>query len=185
MHVNKQRSFFVKSHQPYGGGSLMLWGCFAALGALNVCRALWNQMTNKAFWSQTYRPMSESCVLVTGHGSSNRILTPNKKWMRINHWTVLKWSAMSPDLNYIGHLWIELKLAVGSRHPSNLKELGQFALEEWVDLQLLPPRAELQNIKRTNIDIFICFIVWSCESKVLVIFNVKLRTTERLLSVSG
>ena len=48
--------------------------------------------------------------------------------------TVLKWSAMSPDLNPIEHLWEDLKTAVGRRHPSNLGELEQFAQEEWVKL---------------------------------------------------
>ena len=48
-------------------------------------------------------------------------------------WTVLKWPAMSPDLNPIKHLWEYLKTAVGRRHPSNLGELEQFA-QEWAKL---------------------------------------------------
>ncbi len=44
---------------------------------------------------------------------------------------VLKWPAMSSDLNPIEHLWRNLKTAVGRRHPSNLNDLEQFAKEEW------------------------------------------------------
>ncbi len=50
--------------------------------------------------------------------------------MRRKHWTVLKW----PILNPTEHLLKELKLAAGRQHPSNLRELKQFADEEWTKL---------------------------------------------------
>ena len=45
-------------------------------------------------------------------------------------WKMLKWPAMSPDLNPIEHLWKDLKIAVARGHPSNLSDLEQFAKEE-------------------------------------------------------
>ena len=45
-----------------------------------------------------------------------------------------KWPAMSPDLNPIEHLWRDLKIAVGKRHPSNKRDLEQFAKEEWSNI---------------------------------------------------
>ena len=57
-----------------------------------------------------------------------------QKWFNTKRWTVLKWPAMSPDLNPIEHLWGDLKTAVGRRHPSNLGELEQFPQEEWAKL---------------------------------------------------
>ncbi len=53
-----------------------------------------------------------------------------QKWLNTKRWRVLKWTAMSPDLNPIEHLWSDLKTAVGRRHPSNLNDLEQFAKEE-------------------------------------------------------
>lgn len=38
---------------------------------------------------------------------------------------------MSPDLNAIKHLRRDLKIAVGRRVPLNLKDLKQFAKDDW------------------------------------------------------
>ncbi|CAJ0928927.1 unnamed protein product [Ranitomeya imitator] len=54
-----------------------------------------------------------------------------RKWFERKHWRLLRWPAMSPDLNPIEHLWRDLKMAVWRRHPSNIRDLEQFAKEEW------------------------------------------------------
>ncbi|CAJ0935161.1 unnamed protein product [Ranitomeya imitator] len=54
-----------------------------------------------------------------------------RKWFERKHWRLLRWPAMSPDLNPIDHLWRDLKMAVWRRHPSNIRDLEQFAKEEW------------------------------------------------------
>ena len=41
---------------------------------------------------------------------------------------------MIPDLNPVEHLWKELKHAVWRRQPSNLRQLEQFAHEEWAKI---------------------------------------------------
>lgn len=51
--------------------------------------------------------------------------------MKINRWKVPKWPAMSPDFNTIEHLWKDIKIALGRNHPSNMREMEQFAEEEW------------------------------------------------------
>ena len=57
-----------------------------------------------------------------------------QEWLRAKHWTILKWPSMSSDLNPIEHLWKQLKHAVCRRHPSNLRQLEQFAHEERVKI---------------------------------------------------
>ncbi|CAJ0955096.1 unnamed protein product [Ranitomeya imitator] len=54
-----------------------------------------------------------------------------RKWFERKHWRLLRWPAMSSDLNPIKHLWRDLKMAVWRRHPSNIRDLEQFAREEW------------------------------------------------------
>ena len=51
--------------------------------------------------------------------------------MATKRWRVLKWPAISPDLNPIEHPWKDHKIAVGKRHPSNKINLERFAKEEW------------------------------------------------------
>ena len=57
-----------------------------------------------------------------------------QEWLRTKHWTILKWPSMIPDLNPVEHLWKELKHAVWRRQPSNLRQLEQFAHEEWANI---------------------------------------------------
>lgn len=56
---------------------------------------------------------------------------------------------MSFDLNPMEHLWNELKLSVGRRHPSNLREVEQFAQEEWEKLPAEKCTSLIKSYKNT------------------------------------
>ena len=58
------------------------------------------------------------------------------EWFKGKHLNVLEWPSQSPDLNPIGNLWYDLKMAEHERNPSNLKELEQFWQEEWKQISV-------------------------------------------------
>ncbi|KAI4873145.1 hypothetical protein NFI96_032293 [Prochilodus magdalenae] len=57
-----------------------------------------------------------------------------KEWLWNNSVTISDWPSQSPDLNPIGHLWRDLKMAVDQRSPSKLTELEGICMEEWQSL---------------------------------------------------
>ncbi len=117
----------------YGGGSKMFWGCFAASGT--GCLDCVNDIMksddyqrilghNIAASVRKLRLHQRSWVFqqdnVPKHTSKS-----TQKWLQTKHWRILKWPAMSPNLNPIEHPWKDLKTAVGRKHPSNLNDLEQ------------------------------------------------------------
>ena len=120
----------------HGGGSIMLWGCFAAggTGALHKIDGIMREEN----WSNISRYQSE---LKFGH---KWVFQMNKdpkhtskvvaKWPKDNKVKVLEWPSQSPDLNSIEHLWAELKKHMRARRPTNLSQLHQLCQEEWAKI---------------------------------------------------
>ena len=48
-----------------------------------------------------------------------------QEWLRDKSLNILEWPSQSPDLNLIEHLWVDQKIAVQQRSPSNLTELDR------------------------------------------------------------
>ncbi len=120
------------------GGLKMFWGCFAAAGTgcLDCVNGI---MKSDDYQRILGRNIVASVRKLHLHQRSWVFQQDNDpkhtskstpKWLQTKCWRVLKWPAMSPDLNPIEHLWRDLKTAVGRRHPSNLNDLEHFA-KEW------------------------------------------------------
>ena len=104
----------------------MVWGCFSSSGIeeLHVIKETMNQ--------QKYCDRLEKCFC-----SSARTLRLGR------HWTFqqdndpkhtsrqTEWPIESTDVNPIENLWKQLKVKVGERRPSNLKEFKEVCTEEW------------------------------------------------------
>ncbi|CAJ0933020.1 unnamed protein product [Ranitomeya imitator] len=123
----------------HGGGSLMFWGCFAASGTglLDRVHGIMKSEDYQQILQHNVGPSVRKLGLpqrswVFQQDNDPKHTSKNtRKWFERKHWRLLRWPAMSPDLNPIEPLWRDLKMAVWRRHPSNIRDLEQFAKEEW------------------------------------------------------
>ena len=102
----------------HGGGSIMLWGCFAAGGtsALHKIDGVMKREMMWIYWSNISRYQSGSLV---ANGSSKVVA----KWLKDNKVEVLEWPSQSPNFNPIENLWAELKKCVQARRPTKLTQV--------------------------------------------------------------
>lgn len=139
----------------HGGSLVMFRGCFAASGTGCL------ESVQGTMKSQDYQGILEWSVLpsVRKLGLSHRswvlqqdkdpkhTAKNNQECLKTKYRTILKWPSMSPDLNPIEHLWKQLKHAVWRRHPSNLRQLEQFAHEEWVKIPVDRCRSLIESYR--------------------------------------
>ncbi|KAF7649459.1 hypothetical protein LDENG_00141170, partial [Lucifuga dentata] len=131
----------------HGGGSILVWACFAAGGPgnLTVIDSLMNSSVYQSILDEHVKVSARKLYLGTKwilqqdndpkHSSKSTV-----EWLQKNRIKVLPWPSQSPDLNPIEMLWRDLKAAVHQRKPSNLTQLKQYCMEEWAKIS--PSRCE-------------------------------------------
>uniref|UniRef100_A0A8C4X9Y5 Transposase n=1 Tax=Erpetoichthys calabaricus TaxID=27687 RepID=A0A8C4X9Y5_ERPCA len=125
----------------YGGGSVMVWGCFAASGPgrLAVIDGTMNSTVYQKILKENVRPsvrqlkLKRSWVLQQDNDPKHTSKSTSE-WLKKNKMKTLEWPSQSPDLNPIEMLWHDLKKAVHARKPSNKAELQQFCKDEWAKI---------------------------------------------------
>ena len=128
----------------HGGGSIMLWGCFSAVGTGKLVRvegkmdgAKYRDVLEQNLYHSVRDLRLGRRFTFQQDNDPKHTAKATLEWFKGKHVNVLEWPSQSPDLNPIENLWSDLKIAVHKRKPSNLKELEQFCKEEWAKIPVV------------------------------------------------
>ncbi len=132
------RSPHVKPTVKFGGGNIMVWGCFSAKGIGNLCKIdgglnaeLYRQiLAEDLMESISDWGLSVENIIFQHDNDPKHTANLTKDWLFDNGVTVLDWPAQSPDLNPIEHLWNEAE-----RRLRHLPERATGREDLWEKLQ--------------------------------------------------
>src|SRR5688572_29993593 len=125
----------------YGGGGVMVWGCFTweSLGPLVRAEGTINSQKYIDILNNNLIPFMEGLeeeVVEYEFQQDNATVHTSKLTMTFfddSNINLMKWPGQSPDLNPIEHLWDELERQIRKRDPPPVseRELAVILQEEW------------------------------------------------------
>ena len=142
----------------YGGGSLMLWGCFGWEGPGYVMKIEGKMDANLyvsilegalqdslEYWGQTPHD-----IVFQQDNNPKHTSKKAKTWFKDHGFEVMEWPAQSPDLNPIEHLWgiLKCKLASHKEPPVSIDELWKRVEAEWEEISVKECRDLIGSMPR-------------------------------------
>ncbi|MGH0145253.1 UNVERIFIED_CONTAM: hypothetical protein FKN15_004921 [Acipenser sinensis] len=126
----------------YGGGSIMLWGCFSSAAGTRHLVKIEGRMDGAKYREILQENLLQSAKkLKLGRkftfqqdNDPKHKAKATLEWLKNKKVNVLQWPSQSPDLNPIENLWQYLKIVVHKRRPTNLNNLEQICQEEWAKI---------------------------------------------------
>lgn len=139
----------------HGGGSIMVWGCFAYNGTGEL------QIIDGTMNSAKYIKILEDCLQLSVQklrlgqdwvfqqdNDPKHTARATRAWFQDNNINVMKWPSQSPDMNPIENIWKILKKRIRDRQPKDLCELKRFAIEEWTEIPVKTCQAHVANYRK-------------------------------------
>ncbi len=122
----------------HGGGSVMVWGCFAASGPgrLVIIDGTMNSALYQKILKENVRPSVCDLKLkrtwVMQQDNDPKLTSKStSEWLKKNKIKVLEWPSQSLGLNPIEMLWHDIKQSIHAQNPPIVAGLKQFCKEEW------------------------------------------------------
>lgn len=125
----------------YGGGSIMIWGCFTAHGVGFLSKiegsmdaALYcNILEDELQQTIDYYGIDRAKLIFQHDNDPKHTARATMEKLRELGFSTLSWPAQSPDLNPIEQLWglLKRRLAKYERVPSSMAELWERVPIEW------------------------------------------------------
>ena len=127
----------------HGGGNIMMWGCMTYWGPGYACQVYDGTMKSEDYQhildtvyrnTMEYYDLDWPEIYFQDDNDPKHRSASTKKWIEEQKIKVLEdWSAQSPDLNPIEHLWHHLKLKLSNYETKarDVHELWERCDKEW------------------------------------------------------